>query len=105
MADENHVVQRPIYKLDPKASFPRTSLGVPALSEQARKSSEDAQAGYAQFEKVWTQNTCILGITFGKYTFEKFTFGKYTFGKYTFGKYTFRKYTKIIGVLSLQLFT
>ena len=43
--------------------------------------------------------------TIEKYTFKKYTFGKYTFGKYTFGNYTFGKYTKIIWVLSLQLFT
>ena len=43
------------------------------IIKQARKSSEDAQAArYAQFEKVWTQNTCILAIIhFGKYTLEK----------------------------------
>ena len=64
-------------------------------------------------KKVW--NPKYLHYTFGKYTFRKYTFGKhtfkkytsckYTFGKYTFGKYTFGKCTKIIGVLSLQLFT
>ena len=34
--------------------FPQTGLDV--LKEQARKSSEDAQAaGYARFEKVWAR--------------------------------------------------
>ena len=101
------------------------------LSEQARKSSEDTHfTGYDRFEKVfglgklWVKKNSEKNAfkkytfrkyifekytfgkyTFEKYTFEKYTFKKYTFKKYTFGKYTFGKYTKIIGVLSLQLFT
>ena len=89
--------------------------------EQARKSLEDTHfTGCTRFEKVF--GLCKLWVTkvfgkktlkkytlkkytFVKYTFGKYTFKKYTFGKYTFGKYTFGKYTKIIGVLSLQLFT
>ena len=57
------------------------------------------------FRKYTFRKYTFGKYTFGKYTFGKYTFGKYTFGKYTFGKYTFGKYTKIIGVLSLQLFT
>ena len=58
--------------------------------KQARKSSEDAQAGYAQFEKVWTgfnlwvkkvwtQNTCILAIPFRNIHFQKMHFQKINF--------------------------
>ena len=55
--------------------------------------------------KLWVKFFSLGKFTFKKYTLKKYTFRKYTFGKYTFGKYTFGKYTKIIGVLSLQLFT
>ena len=61
--------------------------------------------GKYTFEKYTFKKYTFNQYTFKKYTFKKYTFRKYTFGKYTFWKYIFGKYTKIIGVLSLQLFT